>query len=97
MNVEQRNGIESFRLRRPPDTLVGWSVDYFTGKLAGFNLLLVVDPEGSIIGFHNVWCWLGPVKEPSAIWCANITDGMDNSSQRVISITTNPCALSILN
>ena len=28
--------------------------DYFAGELAGFNLLLVVDPEGSIIGFHNV-------------------------------------------
>lgn len=28
--------------------------EYFAGELAGFNILLVVDPEGSIVGFHNV-------------------------------------------
>ena len=50
MNFEQRNEIESYRLRRP----FGWSVDYIAGKFAGFNLLLVVDPEGSIICFHYV-------------------------------------------
>ena len=56
MNFEQRNEIESYRLRCPP--IIGWVVSrlrYITGKFAGFNLLLlVVDPEGSIIGFHYV-------------------------------------------
>jgi choline monooxygenase len=30
------------------------SGDYFAGEIAGFNLLLAVNPEGSIVGFHNV-------------------------------------------
>lgn len=55
MNFEQRNEIESYGLRCPP--IIGWVVSrlrYITGKFAGFNLLLVVDPEGSIICFHYV-------------------------------------------
>ena len=28
--------------------------NYFADELAGFNLLLVVNPEGTIVGFHNV-------------------------------------------
>ena len=28
--------------------------DYYAGELAGWNLLLTVNPQGEIIGFHNV-------------------------------------------
>lgn len=28
--------------------------DYFAGEIAGWNLLLTVDPDGFIVGFHNV-------------------------------------------
>jgi choline monooxygenase len=30
------------------------SGDYFAGEIVGFNLLLAMDPEGTIVGFHNV-------------------------------------------
>ena len=65
LSAETYRGPDAYKVERQAIWATEWimfctttdlakSGDYFAGELAGFNLLLVVNPEGSIVGFHNV-------------------------------------------